>query len=493
VGLTVSIQWGQTEDNRDGTLRKKRPTVGFTEAGVLENGLGTGHGGTATGRFVSLVAEKLKSAKDKTGVDPSEKPRGIGVGLFAHGWAYEHFMPGTSMDRFMWEGEPNMTPLISPTDSRRMKVEEWQAKQEYRKTHDKEESWGAEYDCPCKTSIAQHLWEKPANNDKKWPVDFKDWPITKSAQRYPVGTDSFFHTDYTEPVIDMPGHMYQYRLGQQSVLPIPGARHPKLEFTDAGNTMGHLQAVMSTKCTLRVKLQNQSIKDTSTVKGFLELHYLNIDGSLKPEVVLAYQRLKDTTGLTIRLCVTAVDQAEKDYDQFWDLSGPASQTGHFEIITQPIRLKDPKDHIKTLGIALDGPAKPLVNLGDQGVADLVDVVSLTVKPQGYDYPEGKIAGAALERKATPYGSYLRLVWNLVDGPKAHDSLPWSPTTKQFSHFQIWANKEYLGVANALGFPISEAKSNGWPKGNVHVQIRGVTFDGRRKDSGGWENDIGVPA
>ncbi|OAP55445.1 hypothetical protein AYL99_10418 [Fonsecaea erecta] len=487
--------WAQTNDDMKNTYDPDsgRRTAGFREDGQLELRRGTGHGGTATGRFVGFIAEKLDAAR-KAVNDASTKPGGAGVGLFAHGWAYEHFMPGTSVDRFMWEGEPNLTPLTDPTDKRRMPASVWKQKQDLRRTQDI--GWQAEFDCPCSHSIVQHLWRHPPT-----AMDFKDWGIVKSALEYPAGTKSFFHTDYTEPVIDQSGQQYRYRLGQQSVLPIPGRRKRALNFTNAGESSGELEAVMSTKCTLRINLQNKGINDQSKVSGSLVLHQLNIDAALKPEITLVYRRLMDTTGLPIQLCAR-----NGAHDEHYTLSGKASLAGQNETLTQSIPLRNTQDFVQDIRITMDNaPANTLASLTKDGVADLIEIISLTIKPQDHNYPDNKITKATLEKKTGKTGSYTRLMWTLANDlnpPKPLPNttptttpriLPLSPTTMQFSHFHVRANGRFLGVAYTLGFPISEEEIKSWPAGKVHFQIRGIAFDGSYKDSGGWEGDLVLPA
>ena len=93
--------WGQT---KDGPGPNNRKTYGTEQAsddltGGSGKTTGIGHGGTATGLAAMTVA-----------------PLGFGVGIFAQAWAYEHFDRAKTVDRFMWEGKPDLEPWKRYTD-----------------------------------------------------------------------------------------------------------------------------------------------------------------------------------------------------------------------------------------------------------------------------------------------------------------------------------------------------------------------------------------
>ena len=185
--------WGQTNDKPEKNTRR---TFGIdTEGGDGTIGVGVGHGGTATGLAVKPLA-----------------PHGLGAGIFASGWAYEHFAPGRDVDRFMWEGKPDLKGL----------------------------------DCKCKKGLQQHI--RP---------DFKDNPIAKFATQYPAGSEGFFHTDYQEAFSYLGSGKFRAHLGQQSILPAPAERSTTLNITPKGNAGGVIAAQlkdMPSRCSIGVAI-----------------------------------------------------------------------------------------------------------------------------------------------------------------------------------------------------------------------------------------------
>lgn len=115
----------------------------------------TYRGGTATGEGVKLLAEK-----------------GFGSCLFSVAWAFEDFdkRPGISqqsprvVDRFMWDGQSSLIQII-----RGLK-------------------------CICNGGSEKHLGD---NNGRV----FSQNPIVKYAKQHRVGSEGFFHTDYSDAML----------------------------------------------------------------------------------------------------------------------------------------------------------------------------------------------------------------------------------------------------------------------------------------------------
>ena len=130
--------FAQTDDDKNGRNLNSRYTYGLD----VPDGLGTsttgkGHGGTATGLAVKPLAT-----------------RNLGTGIFAPGWAYEHWKTlggGRDADRYMWDGTPDLkTAKIHP--------------------------------CSCHDGLDQHIRD-----------DFRKTPIAQYAKQYPAGSESFFY------------------------------------------------------------------------------------------------------------------------------------------------------------------------------------------------------------------------------------------------------------------------------------------------------------
>ena len=403
--------WAQNIDRKN-----TRWTFGVdTEGGDGSVGVGVGHGGTATGLAVKPLASY-----------------GLGTGIFAPGWACEHLERGRDVDRFMWEGKPDLQTLKGMT-------------------------------CACDVHFQQHI--RP---------DFNDNPIAKFAKQYPAGSEGFFHTDYQEAMSDLGSGNFRAHLGQQSVLPAPAERSATLNITPMGNASGVLAAQIKdvpSRCSIGVAITAaSSIGEGSHLEGKLLLHHLNAQGDLDLDLVVTYQRLVEVPGLKIRLFAVVGKETAKS-----DLLGEPMKRD-----SQILSIRNTKDRITAIGIAVQGSAQGLANFFSQDTSDLLEVFEITLKPAGHSYPKSEIRNVRIEQRGTDATAHHRLVWSIPKNAMSSSSLPYSPLTGPFSHFIVSAEGKELGRAYALEFVVDQGVHQGWKeeyKKAVSVVIAGHAFDG----------------
>ena len=238
------------------------------ESGTCSSGLG--HGGTATGLAIKPLAN-----------------RGFGFAIFSAHWAYPHFwrighkaegeMYSRAVDRFMWEGTPDMEQNLPGLK------------------------------CGCEAGVSKHIRS-----------DFKYNPINSHAKRYPAGSEAFFHTDYNEPVVYLGKSLekaatsrFRAHIGRQSVLPPPAERFVTLVNTTNHSTIGTMSALMKndqpmanrSKCSINVGVKAvANSSDGSQLDGKLILHQLGADGKVDLDLVVSYQRLVELPELSMSVC-----------------------------------------------------------------------------------------------------------------------------------------------------------------------------------------------
>ena len=428
---TVELVAGTTLSTHDvyfgseswGQLGKR--TFGVDDLGVKGPGSGTGYGGTATG----LAVKELKQ-------------RGLGTAIFASAWSSEHFNRGEDVDRFMWGGKPALNSN-KPNGPQ----------------------------CDCSTHLQQHIRSDLAANS-----------IVESAQRYPSGSSSFFHTDYAQAVSRLDGQNrvtarpddekhYQYHLDRQSIWPVPGQRSAGLQTASDSNAIGVIGArpmEAPSRCAIGVR-----VSSGSNLKGNIELHKLEAQAIFNLEASITYQRLPESSGLSIHLLVELGRHKPPRYEK---LDLPMGST------YKQLNLPNTED-ITGIDIAADGPAGSLVNKGN---VFLLDVYQITIKPRGSNYSPNTISNVAVTTGGTGVSAHQRIIWSIQQGQTPPDYLPWSPATGPFSHFIISADGEELGRAYALAFAIPQDVSAKWntvtnsqpkPKNSASVTVKGYAFDG----------------
>ena len=394
--------WGQTDG---------RQTFGIAQAGGVGGvGVGTGFGGTATGLAVKQTAT-----------------HGLGSGIFASGWAYEHFLR-REVDRFMWEGEPDLEPL------------------------------GLQ--CACKNSIQNHLRS-----------DFKDNPIAKFATQYPAGTESFFYSDYKDASYRLGTGQYLAHIGQQSVLPTPAERHTPVSITPKSDSVGILTATMNdepSRCSIGITIKDlPSISNEAQVDGKLYLHKLSARGDLNLDLNVTYLKLVDHPDLKTSLFAVV---GSKTVEQI--LVGDA-KTRH----TQTVAIWNTSDRVTAVGVAVRGPAHYILS---NSASALLDIFELTLKPTGHHYPKSEIQSIRFEQHGTSETTHHRLVWSIPGTPHPSNLLPYSSITGPFSHFIVSAEGKDLGRAYALAYIVDQKVYADWKaqnKATVSVTLTGYAFDG----------------
>ena len=391
-------------------------------------GKGTGYGGTATGLAVKPLAK-----------------RGLGAAIFSAHWAYPHFyraghegegdMYSRAVDRFMWEGTPDIDKLDGLT---------------------------------CSCGVGTH--RRP---------DFKDNPIVKFAKQYPAGSDGFFYTDYTEPVSYIGPKQFRADIGQQSILPAPNERSATLNSTIDDKTVGNLSAVFKngqSKCAIELSRATAvSSISGETLEGSLTIHKTSARGDLDLDLIIIYQKLAAISGLEIRLFAVCGGTTRSKVL----LADP--QKRNFQVL----QIRNTQDRITALGISVSCPAQALANLSTGGTLAVLDIFSLTLKPTKESYPAGDINEIKLVQRGGQVAktAHYRLAWSIPNTTSSSTYLPWSPITGPFSHFYVSADKIWLpSRAYAKEYMLDQSLFQVWKnagKTKVTFEIWGYAFDGNR--------------
>ena len=411
--------WAQTADSETGNPRY---AYGLDE----ENGTGTsvtgkGHGGTATGLAVKPLAENK-----------------LGAGIFAPGWAYEHWKAsegGRAVDRYMWDGLPDLKDAGVHT-------------------------------CKCHNGLDQHIRD-----------DFCKIPIAHYAKQYPVGSESFFYTDFiaASHLLQRPDRYYM-NISQQSVLPTPDDFSKTLAVEPVGTAEGRIeirfenQPSLGSSVGISIKAGQNFSADTQLV-GTLPLYHCNARGELKLDLSITYRRPVQNPGIAVHLYVQVGSIFEK-----LDLPIQPQST------TLSLPLQNTEDRITDIGITAVGRVQDLgpVTIEDS-FFNLLDISSISLKPTGQNYPRDvRIQDLQLLQLGDNITLHHRLKWSYPSITIPYDFLmPWSDVTGPFSHFEIRIEQKLLGRAYALQFIIDESLYRAWwqEKKKVHVDITGYAFDG----------------
>ena len=409
---------------------------GQEESGSFGNGVG--HGGTATGLAVKPLAE-----------------RGLGSAIFSAHWAYPHFsraghegggdMYSRAVDRFMWEGKPDLEGLEG-------------------------------LQCDCNGGISTHIRADLGTN-----------PITKYAERYPAGSEGFFHSDYKEPVSYVGPKQFRAHIGQQSILPAPAERFTTLSNVSNGNVVGTISANLledplsgtlkglSSRCSINVEIKAAtSIGEGSQLVANLPLHLLNARGKLDLDLIVTYQRLVEFPEITMSI-----------FAEYGGAIKPLSLSEKArKRKTQTFQIRNTQDHITAIGISIQGPSQAFTTFASAGITALLNIFEITLKPSKESYPVTEIREIRLVQRghSETNTAHYRLAWSIPNTTPTSTHLPWSPLTGPFSHFTIAAGGTGLGRAYATEFIIDQSVYEGWAqKGRTSAsfEVFGYAFDGTR--------------
>ena len=433
--------WAQTQDGPDPNTRETYGIDDVDGTGASgASGTGPGHGGTATGLAVRENASL-----------------GLGSGIFASGWAFEHFARGKNVDRFMWEGKLEVKNSKLDPKPFALDLKAWK---------------DLDVECACYTGTQQHIRR-----------DLELNPVGKYAKRYPAGSGSFFYTDYREAFLHQGGGNFQAHLGAQSILPAPGDRTAPLNSLPEQHEVGKLVANFRigpdrrSKCSLEISIPTApAIGANSEFQAFIPLHEIYPRRDLDLDFTISYKKPPNLPGLVLYLEI--VRGTSPQWVQLVEGSGKPR-----------LPLVKNQEQVTGLGIWLKGPAKDILEqISKDNLCTLavLDILEITVKPTGLTYPPSAIN----DGKFVPYGTgevaHERLVWSIPFSTAPSDLLPFSMITRSFSHFVISANGQEVGRAYGLMFVVAdkyfeywkeEKNLDGTKRTTVDIKIEGFAFDG----------------
>ena len=381
--------------------------------GTFSAGHGKGHGGTATGLAVKVLAE-----------------RGLGAGIFAPGWAYEHWKEkgagGRQVDRYMWDGLPDLKTAAGVPR------------------------------CGCDTGLDQHILD--------------DSHIAHYAKQYPAGSESFFHTDFTAASYSEPKGGHNMNISRQSVLPTPENLSKALTVTPVKTAESRIELRFepSLRASIDIFIKaGENFGPKTHLDGVLLLYHCNVRGELKLDLSITYRRRAENPEIDVHLRIKVGGNSK-------ELDLPVQSQWK----TLTMSLQDTRERITAIGIAAKGPAHSLGEVTTKGSTfSLLEISSISLKPSGQSYPTNiSIQGLHVLERGNGKALHHRLKWSYRSATKPDGFLmPWSDVTGPFSHFEISVEKQLQGRAYALQFILDETSYK--KKKKVHVDITGYAFDG----------------
>ena len=266
-------------------------------------------------------------------------------------------------------------------------------------------------------------------------------------------------------------------LSQQSVLPAPNERSTALTVTPVNSAEGKLGVQFknqpSSRCSIGIFIKaGQNFSAGTQLNGRLPLYQLNARGELNLDLNITYQRPAQYPGLTVRL-FAMVGSNPKELDLPVQTLSPSTLT---------LQIRDTKEHVTAIGIAVQGPAQVLGRITTQGsLFSLLDILAISLKSTGQNYPKDiPIQDLQVLQLGEDKTFHHRLRWSFSSITVPNGFLmPWSDVTGPFSHFEIGVEKQLLGRAYALQLIIDESLYRAWSqhKTTINVDITGYAFDG----------------
>lgn len=381
-----------------------------------------GGGGTGTGIAVAKLAEF-----------------GLTAGIFAPAWPFEHF-PACSgaVQRSMWCGDQLPESL----------------------------------DCGC-VPDTQHA-----------TTEYRNYPITRSAQPYPAGSNDFFYTDFQRVFSnERVAEPIAAHIGSASVLPCLTNDHQC--GNDVSDAAGMVKAAIfsnPSRVAIMVNGSTEGGSVHSSQTGVLNLFDLNMAGSL--EATIIYRKSRTPEDLQISLDLVGSQES---------IGVPSEACSRVEV-TKMLDCTD--THARLTGIHVC-----VTNKDSQAEIEpsftAMEILEIRIVRQGTASPYCTIADMR-------FGDNDRLSWSLKsehENTSADDcSLPYSNITGPFSYFKIYVNEDLIGRAYALEYLLDAAMATRLNNEKESIiKVYGVGFDGkvlssctchfrdvRKESSDGWQ-------
>lgn len=360
------------------------------------------------------------------------KELGLNAGIFAPGWSFEHFPTSNSrkVERSIWTGaELPLNPV-----------------------------------CEC-------LPETPHER-----VPYRQNGIVEHARRYPSGSRTFFHTDFTRAVYPTKGDGYFAHVGSQSVLPLPST--------------AFLRSTSKNRPQSRHRMYDRAVStDLSNASPGLIISVHESREPVLPEQVSALLPL-------FELCISG----DNTYELTASFRHPEKSACSLMLVVQRsgqqehcIELPNEGRDVQTIISDLPLRAEPITGillkvmcederLLPKSRVDILELLSITIQPSGF-HASCEISGLRLEQRGDAETKHCRLVWD-IEGPGDErevesPGMPFSAITGSCAYFTVEINGSSAGRAHALEFVVpNDAEKGSRLDGTVEAQITAVGFDGR---------------
>jgi hypothetical protein len=348
---------------------------------------------------------------------------GLSSGIFAPAWSNEHFPSrGRSIERVMWEG------MTLPMD----------------------------VECSCGNATSQHQ-------------QLESMPIISSAQSFPAGSESFFHTDFTCAFARFDKERtVRAQIGAQSLLPLP------CPWDERGirSAMTHRTGV-GFPSTLIVEANCCMSEDASDnhFRKWMPLYKLNMaaNGNLKLRAIC---RNLTTTSLGAVPCLYLKFNEMKEPQRLPVDHSEGLNTVETVIVTPSHRGEHPR--LTEIGVYFSGAS-------DTGIVDVLEIYSISIMSSAHRNTKAtySIHNVHLEYRGDGENRHVRLCWQYNDRADQRTSgVPYGELTGPFSHFLVGIDGTLVGRAYTLECIVSKEITDELAGKDLVVEIVGVGFDGR---------------
>ncbi|KAF1353413.1 glycosyl hydrolase family 85-domain-containing protein [Delphinella strobiligena] len=350
---------------------------------------------------------------------------GLSAGIFAPAWPYEHFPTSSvAVEESMWYGEKLPERL----------------------------------ECDC----------VPANMHDIY--GYQERTITRFAQEYPAGSESFFYTNFERAFSSKSDSgVIAAHLGSASVLPRMSNAYQR---TAQGQTQSSL---------LRGNLQDEPARVTVSltphiprgpISAGLELFLLSMTGDVEARIV--YRKPKTPDGLSVAILGCGVDEQIKVPSEACER---VEIRRIFHCTRKSLEEARPSLNRKTATKGLQGIQ--VVVEGEVSEADsdwpldLIELLEICMKRPGAAYRRYRLAGFKL--------CGTRLSWTFhvdKDDESTNDEdLPYSSITGPFPYFLIFVDGDMVGRAYGIEYLLSTEMATRLNGNEKHqVEVRGFAFD-----------------